>query len=73
MKKLTQLQPATMGFGLFGIATALLIAMIITGHIGLISLTLALGHVAQPACSAAIAVLMYLAIITRRSERSLEN
>jgi hypothetical protein len=73
VKHVLKLQPSTMGFGLFGLAATILCAMIISSHSGLTALTLMLGNVAQPTCAAAIAVLMYLAIVTRRVERSLEN
>jgi len=58
-------QPTVMGTGLFILAVIILSAVIIAGHIG-IPAAAVLANIAQPICSCAVAVLVYLVIAEHR-------
>ncbi|HUC20504.1 MAG TPA: hypothetical protein VMR98_03370, partial [Candidatus Polarisedimenticolaceae bacterium] len=59
-------QPHGAGIVLFGLAASVLLAIIGAGTFGLPLVAQLLNQVAQPVCAAAIGVLLYLALVTRR-------
>lgn len=72
MKQFLTLNPINSGLWLFAGAATILVATIVAAHVGSINFALALIKIGQPVCAAAIGVLMYLAIVERRLDRSVE-
>ncbi len=63
-------QPHHWGFGLFGLAAGVLLATLGSNLMGWHALVQILMQIAQPLCAAAISTLTYLAIVTRKVEKS---
>ncbi|HEX7259969.1 MAG TPA: hypothetical protein VF272_03490 [Candidatus Saccharimonadia bacterium] len=63
-------EPHKIGWALFALSASFLLAVIVAGSLGMTSLAMMLSQIAQPICASAIGVLVYLAMVARRHEKT---